>query len=225
MFVERCLQSEALGKQARDFVAWSMATGNDLSHIRHMSYEKARDFAAESPQLRSFPLEKIRVLHLRDRYHYPAVLLARNRTGTETHLQSFNLITGAKQRYAFIIQSEKSGTAVSASITRNLPLEPSGISLSFGKRRDLPNYVGNRGASCVQIELTGQVYAIAPKSWKKDAIVDWVSNTLHHLTHGISMQRMQNIDTLSYLGAIYAHPKNGGNMSLLFPQHPTYLGK
>lgn len=225
MLKERCLQSDALGRQAREFVAWSAATGNDLSRMRNVSLEKALHLVTESPNFRPFPLEKIRILHPRDYYHYPAVLLARDHTGTETHIQSFNMITGAKQRYAYIIQSEKSGSAVSASITRNRPLEPSGVSLTFGKRRDLPNYVGNHGASCIQIELTGQAYAIVPKSWKKDTIVDWVSSTLHHLTHGISMQRMQNTRELSYLGARFAHPNNGGNLSLPFPEHPTLLDK
>ncbi|MBI5019619.1 hypothetical protein HZB58_05105 [Candidatus Gottesmanbacteria bacterium] len=224
MLTERCLQSEALGKQAQDFIAWSMAAGNDLRRMRNMSLEKAHDFAAESPQFRAFPLEKIRVLHPRDRYHYPAVLFARNHTGTETHIQSFNLITGAKQRYAFIVQSEKSGAAVSASIIRHLPQVPSGITINFGKRLDLPNYTGNHSTDGVQIDLSGQVYAIAPESWGKDTIVDWVKSTLHHLTHGISMHRMPHVQELSRLGAKYADPNDGGSLSALFSEHPTYLG-
>lgn len=223
MLAERCLKSEALGKMARDFVSWSAAAGNDLRHIRNMSFENARDFAAESPRFRMFPLEKIQILHPRDRYHYPAILFARNRTGTETHIQSFNLITGARQRYAFIVQSEKSGAAVSASITRHLPLEPSGVSITFGKRRDHPNYVTNRGASCVHIDLTGQVYAIAPKSWKKDAIVDWVSSTLHHLTHGVGMQRMDNVEELSGIGFRHADAGHISISSSQFPNYPTFL--
>lgn len=224
MLTEQCLQSDALGQQARKFVAWSMAAGNDLRHIRNMSLENARDFAAESSHLRTFPREKIQILHPRDRYHYPAVLFARARTGTETHIQSFNLITGAKQRYAFIVQSEKSGTAVSASITRNLPLEPSGVAITFGGRRDYPNYVSNRGANGIHIDLSGRVYAIAPESWGKETIVDWVKNTLHHLTHGISMQRLENVRELTRIGYRCSGMENAGSMESVFLHQPTFLG-
>ena len=224
MLTERCLQSATLGKMAREFVSWSAATGNDLSRMRSMSRVNALGFAAESPRFQAFPPERIKVLHLRDRIHYPAVLLARSRTGTETNIQSFNLITGAKQRYAFIVQSEKTGDAISASIVRHLPLEPSGISIRFGRRREYPNYVSNHGASCVDIDLSGQVYAIAPESWGKDAIVDWIGSALHHLRHGISMQRMPNVHELSDIGYLNADPNHSGGMSSFFPQHPTHLG-
>lgn len=223
MLTERCLQSATLGKMAQEFVSWSAAAGNDLSRMRSMSRTKAHDFAAESPHFQAFPLERIKVLHLRDRIHYPAVLMARSRTGTETNIQSFNLITGAKQRYAFIVQSEKTGTAVSASIVRHLPLEPSGISIRFGKRADYPNYVSNHGASCVDIDLSGRVYTIAPKSWKKDAVVDWISSALYHLTHGISMQRTPNLHELSEIGFLNADPNHSGGLSSHFPKHPTFL--
>lgn len=224
MLTERCLQSATLGKMAQEFISWSTATGNDLRRMRSMSRTDAHNFAAESPQFHAFPLERIKVLHHRDRIHYPAVLLARSRTGTETNIQSFNLITGAKQRYAFIVQSEKTGDAVSASIVRRLPLEPSGISIRFGRRRDYPNYVSCYGASCVDVDLSGQVYAIAPESWGKDAIVDWIGSALHHLRHGISMQRMPNVHELSDIGFLNADPNHSGGMSSFFSQHPTYLG-
>ncbi len=222
MLTERCLQSAALGKKAQEFISWSAAAGSDLRRMRGMSIAAASDFAAESPRFQAFPLERIKVLHLRDRIHYPAVLLARTHTGTESTIQSFNLITGAKQRYAFIVQSERTGTAVSASILRHLPIEPSGMTIRFGRRKDLPNHVGNHGASCVDIGLSGEVYVIAPESWGKDAIVDWISSALHHLTHGISMQRMSSIHELSDFGYQHADQSNGSSPTL-FPNYPTFL--
>ncbi len=223
MLTERCLNSATLGKTARDFISWSAAAGNDLSRMRAMSLAKAHAFAAESPRFQSFPKERIAILHPRDTDHYPAIRIARTRYGTETHIQSFNLITGAKQRYASILQSEKSGDAVSVTITRHLPLEPDGIGITFGKRVETPNYVGNHGAMAITIDLSGRVCAVVPEPWEKQAIIGWITSTLRHVTHGVSIGRMDCAEELSRFGYLNADPGHAGNLSAAFPTHPTLL--
>jgi len=200
MFSEKYFQSDALAKQARDFVAWSAATGNILSRMSNKPPSKGRAIAEASPELQAFPLERIKILHPRDRIHYPAVLFARSRMGTETHIQSFNLITGAKQRYAHILQTEQSGTGVGIAITRTLPLEPSGVSVKFGRRFDALDPTRCSDTQTIHVDLDGNVGVFAEKRWNKRQIIDWVGTVFHHLTHGVSLQRIPAVAELCERG-------------------------
>lgn len=223
MLAEFSFTSDKLGKQARNFVAWSTATGDVLRRMSNKSPAKGRGIALASPDLQSFPLEKIEVLHPRDRAQYPAILFARTRT--QTVLQSRTLITGARERYTSITQTGAGNRAVRAAIIRHLPQEPSGISLAFGRRIDYPNRVGVRGESCVSVDLSGQVYAIADEQWGKNNIIDWIHTMISRLTHGTNVHTMPGVAELCTLGYAHTQSNNGviQDISIQFANHPTLL--
>lgn len=224
MFVEREFHSDVLSKRARDFVTWSASAGETLRKMYLTSGKRALKTASTSPEFSAFP-QNAEILHVDDYIHYPAVRFARERSRAATYIQSFTLIHADPKRYAYIIQGNTSGNAASVAITRELPLVPSGISMRFGRLLELPNSFGVNGSGLIDIDLNGNARAVAEKEWNKARLVSWVDSLFQHITHGINLNRVTQIQALCDLGFHHNrwHRDTGVSLSAEFSEPVSVL--
>lgn len=200
MLAERGFQSIALGQQAREFIAWSKDTGATLSRMYGKSLPKALEIAHVRQNDSYFPHGDLSVLHQRDWFHHPAVLIARKRS--KTYIQNLPpLITGIKERYAHITQVGRDNIAVGLSITRTLPTVPDGIVITFGRHSSYPEYEGIHGTGLIHVSETGETRSFAPKRTSKYMIEEQIHTLMQKLMHGVDATKDPYVQTMSRIGA------------------------